>query len=148
MSLTTDANDPRLGRGADTKPGPQHLAYLVLSEEERQKGFVRPYRDRYIHVGMRPKHPLRDLTPEERERYPDYVKFEEYPDDDTVSGRYWTQSQLDNKGCGTETVMARAISETYASNPHFYGSTYCVGCQMHLPIEEFVWSADGQTVGS
>lgn len=148
MPLTTDPNDPRLGRGVDTQPTAQHEVYLVLSEEERAKGFVRPYRDRYIHIGKRPRHPLRDLTPEERERYPEYVKFEAYPEGDTKIGRYWTQAQLDSKGCGTETIMGRELSETYARNPHFYGATYCVGCQMHLPVAEFVWSADGQVVGS
>ena len=42
MSLTTDPNDPRLGRGVDETPIPQHDVYLVLSNEERAKGFVRP----------------------------------------------------------------------------------------------------------
>lgn len=49
MSLTTDPNDPRLTHGADTEPGPQADVYLVLSEEERAKGFIRPFRDTYIH---------------------------------------------------------------------------------------------------
>ncbi|MES2867845.1 MAG: hypothetical protein V4703_14000 [Actinomycetota bacterium] len=49
MSLTTDPSDPRLGRGVDKAPGSQHHVYLVLSEEERAKGFVRPYRDAYRH---------------------------------------------------------------------------------------------------
>ena len=150
MPLTTDPNDPRLGRGVDAQPTAQHEVYLVLSEEERAKGFVRPYRDRYIHVGNLPKHPLRDLTPEESERYNDvgYVKFEAYPEGGSVTGRYWTQEQLDARGCGTETVMGRALSETYARDPHFYGATYCVGCQMHLPVLEFVWSVDRRIVGS
>lgn len=47
--LTTDKNDPRLGHGFDERPVPQQEVYLVLSEEEIGKGFVRPYRDRYIH---------------------------------------------------------------------------------------------------
>ena len=52
MSLTTDPNDPSLGRrGADTKPVPQNEKYLVLSEEECAKGFVRPVRRSYVHVG-------------------------------------------------------------------------------------------------
>lgn len=49
MSLTTDPGDPRLGRGVDTSPGPQHEVYLVLSEEERKKGFIRPFRNVYVH---------------------------------------------------------------------------------------------------
>jgi hypothetical protein len=44
MSLTTDPNHPDLGRGTDKHPGPQNKTYLVLSEEERAKGFVRPVR--------------------------------------------------------------------------------------------------------
>lgn len=51
MSLTTDPNDPRLGRGVDEEPLPgQHDVYLVLSEEERAKGFVRPVIMQYVHA--------------------------------------------------------------------------------------------------
>ena len=99
--LTTDPNDPRLGHGVDNKPTPQSDVYLVLSEDERKKGFVRPYRNKYVH-----------------------------------------------KTCGVETAMGQALSETYARNPKFYGATYCVGCQMHKPVSEFTWSADGEVVGS
>ena len=49
MSYTTNPNDPRLGHGSDLEPIPQHEVYLVLSEEELAKGFVRPVRDSYIH---------------------------------------------------------------------------------------------------
>lgn len=48
--VTTDSNDPRLGRGVDKQPGPQNEAYLVLSDEERAKGYVRPVRESYIHT--------------------------------------------------------------------------------------------------
>jgi hypothetical protein len=50
VSLTDDPNDPRLTHGADTQPGPQNEVYLVLSEEDRAKGFVRPLRRAYVHV--------------------------------------------------------------------------------------------------
>lgn len=50
MGLTSDPTDPRLTRGVDDEPVDQAEIYLVLSEEERAKGFVRPYRDRYIHL--------------------------------------------------------------------------------------------------
>lgn len=50
MSSITDPNDPRLGHGVDTNPRNQHEVYLVLSEEERAKGWVRPYRNAYQHV--------------------------------------------------------------------------------------------------
>jgi len=49
MSLTTDPKDPDLGYGADEKPVPQQKKYLVLSEQERAKGFIRPVRQSYIH---------------------------------------------------------------------------------------------------
>lgn len=48
--LTTDPSDPRLGHGVDAEPLDQHEVYLVLSEEEHGKGFVRPYCDHYIHA--------------------------------------------------------------------------------------------------
>ena len=45
--ITTDPTDPDLGV-VDAATGLQK-AYLVLSEEERAKGFVRPYRETYRH---------------------------------------------------------------------------------------------------
>lgn len=50
MSLTTDRSDPELGHGGNEEPVPQNKKYLVLSEEEIQKGFVRPVRDMYVHM--------------------------------------------------------------------------------------------------
>lgn len=134
-------------------PGPlkengQHTSYWVLSEEERAKGFVRPVRRAYKHVGLRgPVGTLRELTAEEKERYDrfGYVRYEEYPAARApVTGRFWTQAQLDKieKGCGTTTTMSLQIAETYAREPSFNGSTFCVGCGTHLPVGdqgEFVW---------
>ncbi len=51
MSLTDDRSDPRLGYGSNDEPVPQNEAYLVLSDEERAKGFVRSVRLTYFHVG-------------------------------------------------------------------------------------------------
>jgi hypothetical protein len=148
VSLTSDPNDPRLGHGSDTEPGPQNAAYLILSEAERAKGFIRPLRLSYRHAGIPgPRWPLRDLTDEERERYAtnSYAKFEEYPPDDRPSlGRFWTEAQLGSigKGCGVVTTMNQAIAETYARSPGFYGATYCCSCRLHLPVGpqgEFTW---------
>lgn len=47
--LTDDPNDPELERGIDTEPRGQAKAYLVLSEAERAKGFIRPVRQSYRH---------------------------------------------------------------------------------------------------
>ncbi len=151
MSATTDPNDPRLGHGVDTEPRDQHDVYLVLSEEERAKGFVRPVRNKYTHVGLSPVYPLRELTTEEHKRYDQYkyVMYEEYPKSESSSiGRFWTQEQLDTKGCGQSTTMGSALSETYARDPKFYGSTYCSTCRMHKAVEEFVWKGTNERVGS
>lgn len=153
MSLTTDPKDPRLGHGVDSEPIPEHEVYLVLSEEERAKGFVRPLRRAYKHVGPAgPKHELRDLTDDERDRFGvEYVKFEAYTEaEGSTTGRFWTQRQLDavDKGCRTVTTMGLELCETYARQPSFYGATYCCGCSKHLAVAEFVWVEDGQRVGS
>lgn len=105
MGYTTDPSDPRLGHGVDTEEIPQHDTYLVLSAEELAKGFVRPLRHSYVHVG----------GPE---------------------------------ACGLETRMGLALCETYARDPSFYGATYCVRCCKHLPVADFVWAEDSETVGS
>jgi hypothetical protein len=99
--LTSDPNDPRLTHGVDNAPVPQSEVYLVLSEEERSKGFVRPLRLSYRHVV-----------------------------------------------CNSVTTMGLALCETYARQPSFYGSTYCVHCQQHCRVDEFRWVEDGEVVGS
>lgn len=154
MSYTTDdPNHPDLKRyTGPEEAAPQHSVYLVLSEEERAKGFVRPLRRSYIHVGKKPKYPIKMLTGDEIIH--DFIAFEEYPEGSheknyyKSTGRYWTQKELDNKGCGTTTTMGLALCETYARDPGFYGATYCCGCMKHLPVEEFVWAEDGERVGS
>lgn len=106
MALTSDPTDPRLTHGADPADAPpvgQAHVYLVLSEDERARGYVRPVRRTYVHTA-----------------------------------------------CGTSTTMGQAIAETYAANPGFYGSTYCVSCGRHRPVGadgEFVWK-DGSKVGT
>lgn len=49
--LTDDPSDPDLTHGVDPQgeTQPQAEAYLVLSEAERAKGFVRPVRRSYRH---------------------------------------------------------------------------------------------------
>jgi len=51
--VTDDPNDPRLTHGAESLDGPpvgQAPVYLVLSEQERAQGFVRPVRRSYVHT--------------------------------------------------------------------------------------------------
>lgn len=153
MGITSDRNDPGL---KTIGPDGQQESYLVLSEEERAKGFVRPVRTSYKHVGVpAPTNPLRDLTEEERERFEPfgYVKYEEYPEgtDSPARGRFWTQAKLDGNGCGHITTMGRELAETYARDPQFYGATFCVTCRNHFPVGiegEFIWTDDGTRVGS
>lgn len=51
MSTTTDRDDPRLKRGPpDETPTQMADVYLVLSDGERAKGYVQPYRESYLHT--------------------------------------------------------------------------------------------------
>lgn len=110
----------RAGQTAETG---QHDGYIVLCPDERAKGFVRPYRDAYKHVGAS----IEDVR--------------NAGDGDRVVARR-------AGGCGSVTTMGRALSETYARQPSFYSHTFCVSCNKHLPVADFVWTADGQQVGS
>jgi hypothetical protein len=125
--------------------------YVVLSEEERAKGFVRPVRRSYVHAGIRPKYELRELTAEEKERHANagYVAYEAYPEGEIV-GRFWTRAMLDS-GCGGLTTMAVALAETMARDPKFYGGAFCAHCKDHFPIGEdgeFVWDGTTEKVGT
>jgi hypothetical protein len=153
MSLVTDRKD----LDETLLPNGQQKTYLVLSQEELAKGFVRPLRTSYKHVGKRPKYPLRDLTEAElkhNEGQPPeehFVKFEVYDGnvDSRSNGRFWTQRELDS-GCGSVTTMGYELAATYARRPDFYGGTFCVRCGAHLPVGEdgeFEW-LDGSKVGT
>lgn len=168
MSLTTDRNDPKLKEGQKNETG-QHEIYLVLSEEERAKGFVRPVRTKYVHVGKIGYKPcgknLRILKDGD-ELYPKYyaVMCTAKPDSEIlhkngkcISGSYLTKEEYEQaeqgnynekKGCGSLTSMGQALSETYARDPKFYGATFCVGCNKHLSVDEFIWDGTKETVGS
>lgn len=120
-TCTTSGEPVEKVRAEQTEATGQHKAYIVLCEEERAKGFVRPYRDSYRHVGA-----LEQLVNDAGE--------------ETFAVR--------SGGCGTVTTMGRALSETYARDPKFYGATFCCGCNKHLLVSEFVWTLDGAEVGS
>lgn len=139
----------------ELKDNGQQRGYIVLTEEERKKGFIRPVRTSYTHVGLEPpKNPLRDLTGEEHKDYDHYgyVKYEEYLEDknSSVVGKYWTQKEIDkiNNGCETVTTMGLSLAETYARDPSFYGATFCCGCGTHLPVSEFIWDGTNERLGS
>lgn len=155
--MPINANDAPVPNSA-TRPDGQHVDHWTMCPGEIiETGFKRPVRLKYQHVGIPgPTYPLQDLTAEERERYDDYyVKYEPYPKGahGSARGRYWTRQQLDSigNGCGTVTSMPRAIAETYAANPAFYGSTFCCGCRIYLPVGasgEFVWDGTADRVGT
>lgn len=153
--LTDGSPVPADGTHTELKPGGQQKGYVVLTEEERARGFVRPVRNAYIHVGRPgPQYPLRELTAAEHEAYDQYryIKYEEYPEGSHITGRFWTQADFDAmKGCGTRTTMSRSIAETYARDPQFYGGTFCTGCGVHRPVGrdgEFVWDGTDERVGT
>ena len=151
MGLTTDKNHPELTHGVDNKPVPQAKMYLVLSEAERTKGFARPVKTSYVHVGQQiDTSKMRELTNKEKERYSDcnYIGFIPNEDKDSpVTGRFIKQDDL-KKGCGLVTTMGIALAETYARDPKFYGSTYCCHCQMHKQVNEFIWEGTNEKVGT
>lgn len=118
MSLTTNRNDECLLK---IRPDGQQECYLVLSDEELAKGFVRPVRTSYKHVGP----PIAC---------------------EGVDGKVYEAGH--SGGCGTLTTMGQKLAETYARNPKFYSATFCCQCGTHLPVCEFVWFVDGSEVGS
>jgi hypothetical protein len=105
-------------REINTSTG-QQKGYIVLTPEERAKGFVRPVRKTYVHVG----------------KPPEGTKFS-YPITKLFGG------------CGTRTTMSQDIAETYARDPEFYSGTFCCACRIHLPLEQFVWEGTEEQVGS
>jgi len=105
----------------ELKENGQQKGYVVLSEEERAKGFIRPVRDAYVHIGK-----LTQLVNDAGEN----------------------SHEVRMGGCGTKTVMGLSIAETYARDPKFYSGTFCCGCRKHLPLNEFVWNGTDEEVGS
>lgn len=156
MGLTTDKNSECL---KSTKTNGQNECYLVLSEEEIGKGFTRPFRDSYIHKGRFYKEPLEMLDEVYKSSNgKEYVALVPvlFEDGKVIGKSYLTQKDVDqyNKtggyvgGCGVVTKMNKTISETYARDHKFYGSTFCMGCGTHLPVSEFVWDGTNDLVGS
>ena len=50
--------------------------------------------------------------------------------------------------CGGVTTMGRALAETYARDPKFYGATMCATCRGHFVVAEFKWDGTDEVVGS
>lgn len=96
----------------------QQKGYIALCPAERAKGFVRPVRRTYVHVGINPK----------------------------MNGIVIIKAGAN--GCGTRTTMALALAETYARDPGFYTGTFCCSCGTHRPLNEFIWEGTTEQVGS
>jgi len=169
--ITDNPSHPDLKK---EESGKQNKIYLVLPDSERAKGFVRPYRDSYIHVGrevliyeeLNFGCSLKKLTKENTERYKEFnwtyeihysENYKKFKNSNAVSRFVEAQEMvafLHNKkrygvNCGCVTKMNPKIAETYARNPSFYGLTWCMRCAKHLPVGEFIWDeVSGQTVGS
>lgn len=159
MTLTDGQPVPEDGshRTIDPTTGLQK-GYVVLSEEERAKRFVKPVRRTYIHGGhrvcgkdlgeygqfstyygegaRRVCHEDKGHTGECGENgnsvyiatLPEFTRLQ-------TTGRY--------KGCDGSTTMSRALAETYARDPKFYSGTFCCNCHKHFPLDEFQWE-DGE----
>jgi hypothetical protein len=134
--------------------------YIVLTREERAKGFVKPLRRKYLHTGRlmcgTAMHPYDS----------DYYGAGAYVvccgpvghtgphgNDGGHTASVATATELDRlrrtgryKGCGTPTSMSQEIAETYARDPRFYNGTFCVHCKKHFPLNEFEWEPDGETM--
>lgn len=50
--------------------------------------------------------------------------------------------------CSSDTSMPQSIAETFARNPKFYSTTFCVRCRDYFPLAQFVWKGTQETVGS
>lgn len=149
MSLVTDRKDLDTTIGEDG----QQQNYLVLSEEERAKGFVRPVCCAYIHQGRAICGKLRGLGALDVGMVAWVCVDVAKHGGDCSAWRQATAPELKRLqdtgflgGCGSVTTMGKALAETYAREPSFYTGTFCTKCKAHFPVGkdgEFAWVAEG-----
>lgn len=70
-------------------------------------------------------------------------QYERYPTSIQPDYRQPIRNTYRHTVCGTTTRCGDGIAKTYATNPHYYGYTFCVACRTHPPLEEFTWEPDG-----
>lgn len=144
-------------REIDPSTGMQK-GYVVLSDEERAKGFVRPVRTAYRHVGQKvcgklvgdPGFKLggpRSICTMKPDHEGECIITK------TVTQPEHARAMSDHTlgGCNTVTTMAQALAETYARDPNFYSGTFCAHCKEHFPVGvegEFVWEGSDERVGT
>jgi hypothetical protein len=155
--ITDNPKDPRLTEGQKNETG-QHEIYLVLSAEERAKGFIRPVRRSYVHVGRFLHYTeLVEMLSEGHDFFPDYAARMKVVSKDGKSN--WVELARREEleawqagrrlgGCGGVTTMGQALAETYAREPSFYWATFCSHCNKHFLVSEFFWDGTTETVGS
>lgn len=139
----------------------QQAGYVVLSAEERAKGFVRPVRKSYIHVGRKicGKEPETLVVAGLSEDYVAWLCTGKLEHEGPCSShKAVTAHELKTfkktgtlTGCNYVTSMGRELAETYARDPSFYNGTFCSHCKMHFPVGadgEFEWLAETAKVGT
>lgn len=154
-------------RAEQTEEFGQHKDYIVLCPDERAKGFIRPYRDKYIHAGRLVKRHKdgrlygrlisrkEEGFPFDASRKEDVAYVDYHGMDVSAHGRYIEKQEFDAiisrkthfGGCGALTRMGKELSETWARDLKFYSHTFCFSCNKHLPVQEFVWE-DGSVLGT
>lgn len=156
---TTSGRPVDVVRSEQTEKTGQHKDYIVLCPDERAKGFVRPYRDAYRHAGRSICGGIVNNSPRlggDRD-----ICSLPFGHEGGCNGPFFNVTQPEHAkilithrkgGCGKITTMGRRLSETYARDPKFYGATFCVHCNQHLPVAEFTWyemdGTEGPVVGS
>lgn len=71
-------------------------------------------------------------------------QYEDYPDEIKDKMVQPFRKSYMHLTCGCITTMADRIAMTYATNPGYYGATFCTACRSHYPLNEFVWVEDGE----
>lgn len=158
VQLTDGSPVPADGSHKEHTTGGMQKGYVVLAPEERAKGFVRPYRDAYRHIGrvVCGKLNLIDgvnhicvLKPDHEGQCRQLVEA----GDEAQIERAYQHNHLG--GCDRVTTMSRALAETYARDPSYYTGTYCSTCGGHFPVGadgEFTWyemdGTEGPKVGT
>lgn len=128
-------------------PDGQLKDHWILSDEERAKGFVRPVRTSYIHIGKEicakvlPNVSgaevllggLREVCVMEPGHKGECIQFRKM----TQYEHAVAEESHILGGCGRITTMGQKIAETYAAEPEFYGSTFCANCHGYFPVGKF-----------
>ena len=133
-------------------------SYVVLSAEERAKGFVRPVRRTYTHIGRSVCAKMQTLHMPRAPKLGGPRLICGRPEGHNDECACWEElSQPEHAiaerthrlgGCGATTTMGIALAETYARDPKFYNGTFCATCRAHFGLDQFVWTGTDEQVGS